>query len=611
MDRISRGVRRGAAQIAWDTTSWLIALVVAWVLRYDFQPDSGELGVVLGLACSMAVTQWMLGLVFALYRGRYRTGSLDEVGALTGIVAVVSMSFTAYVVLTQPAGIPRSLPLLGGILALLLMMTARITVRVGRIRFRGANAGSRTLIYGAGHAGEHLVRLMLSDPARLFHPVGLLDDAPSKRGQRLFGVKVLGGIDALETAAAEKGASTLVVAITRVTAAQLRELEERCRRVGLELRVVPRADELLTHGVQLGDLSHVTVEDLLGRAPIETDLEAISHFIRGKRVLITGAGGSIGSELARQVDQYEPEYLGLLDRDESGLQAVELSLNGRGLLQSESLILADIRDRDRMHEVMAAVAPDVIFHAAALKHLSLLEKFPEEAFKTNILGTAAVLEAARAHRVKTFVNISTDKAADPTSVLGTSKRVTERLASGAVNGEGTRYLSVRFGNVLGSRGSVLNTFRAQIDAGGPVTVTDPDVTRYFMTVKEAVQLVLQAATLGDHGFTYIFDMGEPMRIDDVARKLIDMSGKQVDVVYTGLRPGEKANEVLTASEEHPRSTGHPLITQVSVGAIPIKTVQQANPGPSQVVGMLRAWAMTAADGDVGVVESFAPAPERH
>ncbi|MCB0916769.1 MAG: polysaccharide biosynthesis protein, partial [Actinobacteria bacterium] len=307
------------------------------------------------------------------------------------------------------------------------------------------------------------------------------------------GVRVRGTICDLERLVATLDAQVLVVAIAEVNAAQLRDLDKRCRALGVHLRVIPSPVEIVKGTVHLSDVSEVTEEDLLGRRPVHTDEPEIARMLQGKRVLITGAGGSIGSELARQVNSYDPAYLGLLDRDESALHALHLSMFGKAMGDTDDLILADIRDQARLTEIMQRIRPDVVFHAAALKHLPMLEAAPSEAFKTNVLGTRNVLQAAYEAGVPLFVNISTDKAADPVSVLGHSKRTTERLTAGIVPPHSGRYLSVRFGNVLGSRGSVLTAFRSQISAGGPVTVTHPEVTRYFMTVKEAVHLVLQAA----------------------------------------------------------------------------------------------------------------------
>ena len=283
-----------------------------------------------------------------------------------------------------------------------------------------------------------------------------------------------------------------------------------------------------------------------------------------KRILVTGAGGSIGSELVRQIHRYRPAALYLLDRDESALHAVQLSLDGTGHLMSNSLILADIRDADRVNKIISETQPQIVFHAAALKHLPLLERHPEEAFKTNVRGTANMLQAALNNGVTKFVNISTDKAADPSSILGKSKLLTEQLAAGIPEDSARTFVSVRFGNVLGSRGSVIDTFRFQIEKGGPVTVTDESVTRFFMTIREAVHLVLQAAVIGNHGDTLILDMGQPIKISELARHMITRSGRTLEIEYTGLRPGEKMNEVLTAKGEYALPTSHELIMRTQV-----------------------------------------------
>jgi FlaA1/EpsC-like NDP-sugar epimerase len=319
----------------------------------------------------------------------------------------------------------------------------------------------------------------------------------------------------------------------------------------------------------------VTDADLLGRDVVETDLAAIADYLQDRRVLVTGAGGSIGAEICRRVKLFDPAELVMLDRDESALHSLQLDLDGRAMLDSRNLVVADIRDRDRMFEVFAEHRPQVVFHAAALKHLPLLEMHPAEAVKTNVLGTLNVLDAAGAVDVTHFVNISTDKAADPSSVLGFSKRVAEGLTAGAADRYPGAFLSVRFGNVLGSRGSVLTAFHAQIEAGGPITVTDPDVTRYFMTVSEAVQLVVQAGAVGRDGEALVLDMGEPVRIADVARQLAAQASRPIEIVYTGLRPGEKLHEVLLADGEVDERPAHPLISHVRVPRLHPSGVQRS------------------------------------
>jgi len=316
--------------------------------------------------------------------------------------------------------------------------------------------------------------------------------------------------------------------------------------------------------VELDKLRGFNVADLLGRRPVETDLSEIAEFVTGKAILVTGAGGSIGSELARQVRLLGPSRLVLLDRDESALHAVQLLLYGSGLLDSDDLVLCDIRDSAALERVFARHRPDVVFHAAALKHLPMLERYPEEGWKTNVIGSLNVLERAKQNGVRHFVNISTDKAADATSVLGQTKRLSERLTAWYAHETGLPFLSVRFGNVLGSRGSVLDAFRAQIARGGPVTVTHPEVTRFFMTIPEACELVLQAGAIGQPGDVLVLDMGEPIRIIDVASRLIDESSQNIEIEFTGLRQGEKLHEVLLSAAECGTPSRHPLITQVSV-----------------------------------------------
>ena len=560
-----------AVKALWDAFAWLVAVPVAELLRYDFNvPDDGlQKALALGVLC--AVSQLVVGYALSMYRGRYRFGSFDEVFGVAATVTIVMAVAVIFRLTLQSPGSARSVPLIAAGISLLIMYAGRFMLRAMRRNRAVRRDGEPTLIYGAGDSGEQLADQMLSSDDHRFVPVGYLDDNKNKKRLRIHSLRVLGTSEDLERVIARTQASIVVVAIAGIASRQLLQLDRRCRALRVSLRVIPSASEIVGGAVKLGDISHVTEEDLLGRRPIRTDEEGIHGFLEGKRILITGAGGSIGSEIARQVHKYSPASVFLLDRDESGLHATQLSIEGSALLDSDSLILADIRDAERMDQVMAEAHPDIVFHAAALKHLPLLQRFPQEAHLTNVLGTQNVLKAAQASGVTAFINISTDKAADPTSVLGTTKLMTERLTA-SMKPQPTpfgpsRFLSVRFGNVLGSRGSVLTTFRYQIEKGGPVTVTHPDATRYFMTIPEACHLVLQAALIGDHGEVLILDMGEPVRIDDVARQMIAQSGRNIEIVYTGLRPGEKLDEVLTSEDEvaHPRQ--HPLIRHTQ--AVPL------------------------------------------
>jgi FlaA1/EpsC-like NDP-sugar epimerase len=382
---------------------------------------------------------------------------------------------------------------------------------------------------------------------------------------------MLGDRKAIPRAAQRSGATALIIAVPEAGGDMVRQLSDLALDADLDLKILPPLEELLDGVVGLGDVRAVTEVDLLGRHEIDTDIDAIAGYLTGKRVLVTGAGGSIGSELCRQISRFAPAQLAMLDRDESALHGVQLAIEGRAMLDSRNLIVADIRDEVRLRQVFEEHQPEVVFHAAALKHLPLLEMHPREAFKTNVIGTQLLLDVSRDYNIVRFINISTDKAADPVSVLGYSKRIAERLTAAASRGEGT-CLSVRFGNVLGSRGSVLTAFRAQVEAGGPITVTHPDVTRYFMTVEEAVQLVIQAGAVGRDGEALVLDMGEPVRIDDVARRLAAQAQRPIDVVYTGLRPGEKLHEALFGADERGESPGHPRITHVCVPPLVPETV---------------------------------------
>jgi dTDP-glucose 4,6-dehydratase len=566
---------------------------LAVALRYDFNPPAGTLEAAVALGVGLAALQLLIGFTFSLYRGRYVVGSFDEVLGVVLTTSAVGVVGSIVLVLWQPAALPRTAPVIATGLAAASMLGARFLWRGAQRQSALNRSGSRTLIYGAGDAGSQIVDLMLADRGGQFQPVGFIDDDPRKQHLRRSGVRVLGTVADLEPLVRRDGIQTLLVAIAGISASRLLDLDRRCKPLGVTVRIIPTASEIAGGAVKLGDISDVTEEDLMGRHPIETDERSITDFIAGKRILVTGAGGSIGSELSRQLARYNPAQLILLDRDESVLHAVQLTLDGSGTLTSEDLILADIRDRERIHSIMESCKPDIVFHAAALKHLPLLERFPEEALKTNVLGTRNVLEAAHSSDVRVFVNISTDKAADPTSVLGYSKLITERLTASMPADVDQKYVSVRFGNVLGSRGSVLHTFRYQIAQGGPVTVTHEDVTRYFMTVGEAVHLVLQASVLGRHGETLILDMGTPVKIADVARYMIDRSGRDIDIVFTGMRPGEKLHEVLVAGTESPNRPFHPLISHAVVA--PLEAASFPNSFSGNAHDWLTTWAVKPAN----------------
>jgi len=574
-------------RIGADAMAWTGGLIGAMVLRYDF--DTGRINWLdFGLVAAAAVVaQVVAGLSTGLYLGRWRLGSFDEVSALARTVAGVSAALFLAELRLSDRFVPLSVIIGGAVIAFVLMGAARYVIRSydeERRRPTGPNV-HRLLVFGAGDAGAQIVASLLRDPGSPYLPVALLDDDPTKRHLCIMGVPVMGDRTRMAEAAAEHQADTLLVALPSAPGRLIRELSDLAREAGLDVKVLPGVGELVGGHVAVGDIRTPTFEDLLGRKPVDTDLASIAHYFRGKRVLVTGAGGSIGSELCRQIARFEPANLIMVDRDESALHAVQLSIEGRALLDSPDLVLLDLRDREGMKRLLLQRRPEVIFHAAALKHLPLLERFPGEAVQSNVWLTADLLAAAAEIGVQKFVNISTDKAADPISVLGYSKRIAERLTAYFAARVTGSFVSVRFGNVLGSRGSVLHAFRAQIDAGGPVTVTDPGVSRFFMTIQEAVELVIQAAVSGDAqdsagsvGEALVLDMGEPMLLDDVARRLIAESGRDIEVVYTGLRPGEKLHEDLFGQEEHVVRRVHPLISHVPVPPLDPQTVKVLDPG---------------------------------
>lgn len=566
-------VQRRMLQAGWDALSWIVAVPAALLLRYDFSVSARLILIAFLVGVGAATLHLATGAIFHFYQGRYVVGSFDEVFGIVITTIFVGGMGTLALLILPGTNFPRSTFVIASGIAAASMLGARFVWRGASQQKALHREGKRTLIYGAGDAGSQIAQLMLNDTNHSYQPIGFIDDDPKKHHLRRSGIRVLGNQNDLETICKTHFVDTVLIAIAGVSASQLLELDMRLQPLGVQVTIIPTASEIVGGSIRLGDISDVTEEDLMGRRTVKIDEKEIGNFITGKRVLITGAGGSIGSELARQISRYRPSDLFLLDRDESALHAVQLSLDGSGHLLSPSLLLVDIRDRERIEDIFKMVCPDVVFHAAALKHLTLLERFPSEAFKTNILGTANVLSAAQATKVQKFINISTDKAANPSSVLGRSKRYTEQITSWYSESDAkSTYCSVRFGNVLGSRGSVIDTFRFQISKGGPVTVTDPEVSRYFMTIREAVHLVLQAAVLGQSGTTLILEMGSPIKIVDLATHMIKRSGREIDVVYTGLRPGEKVHEELFDSNEKSVPTGHPLIRAAFVQGLELKDV---------------------------------------
>ncbi|WP_022869736.1 polysaccharide biosynthesis protein [Yaniella halotolerans] len=551
-----------------------MAIFGASLIYYDFVVTPFEALVLVLLALVASAAQLLFGWGFFLYRKRFSVGSFDEVRALlkagtaTGLTLFATGLITGY-----SLDHPVAVGLIVAPVAVVLMFGLRFAERLRALsRSVPDKQVVRTLVIGAGEAGTNLIRQMVTTPGTKYWPVGLVDDAPEKSNVQVYHAKVMGKLTQLPQLINQTGVEVLVVAVASPSKEMLGEVQRIADEFDLQLKIIPPLDELLERGIRSADLRDLSIYDLLGRAPVETNVEEIAGYLTGARVLVTGAGGSIGSVLCQQISRFHPAELIMLDRDETGLQHAQLTVNGNGLLSTKETVLADIRDAQALREVFEAYRPEVVFHAAALKHLPMLERYPEEGWKTNVLGTLNVLEASESVQVERFVNISTDKAANPTSQLGYSKQAAEQLTSWMDQQSDGRYLSVRFGNVIGSRGSMLPTFTNLIEQGGPLTVTHPNVTRYFMTIPEACQLVLQAGGIGNPGEVLILDMGEPVRILDVAKRMISLSGKDIDIVFTGLRQGEKLHEELTSDHENAMPSAHPLISRTEVAPLSITEI---------------------------------------
>jgi len=562
-------------QFILDILAWVLAVTIALVMRSYLQaaPDISKIvkDSLIRVLPTVSVVQALTGYIVGIYRRRWRYGSFDEVKGL--ILSALITTIVLWVIRffdTSVDAFPRSAIIAGGILGLFFTAASRYSWRLTREQLRRPSAQNSTklIIYGAGEGGIQIVNTMLRNPNSQYLPVAFLDDNPKTHRLRISGVPVLGGRNEIAKVSQRTGASTLLIAIPSADSTVVNEIVEIARESKLNVKILPVVQSLDERQVGAEDIRDLTDEDLLGRRRVKINLDEISDYLVNRRVLVTGAGGSIGSELCRQLVRFNPSEIIMLDRDESALHEVQLSIYGRALLDTPQTVLADLRDERAINEVFDSRKPQVVFHAAALKHLPLLERYPNEAYQTNVLGTATVLNAAQRTGVEVFVNISTDKAANPISVLGFSKKIAERLTADLASRTNQgKYISVRFGNVLGSRGSVLMSFRDQIAKGGPVTVTHRGVTRYFMTTSEAVQLVVQAGAIGQTGEVLVLDMGKPVSIHDVAEQLVKNSGKPINIEVVGLRVGEKIHEELFADGETDERPRHPLISHVAAKPI--------------------------------------------
>ncbi len=558
---------------------WVFAYGAAFMLRFDgavpsdyYRPGLYALAALLALRSSVF---WFSGL----FHGMLRYAGVPEVASIVRATAVSTVVLVGLGVLFPGLRVPRSIYAGDWVLAILAASSLRLAVRMARER-RPMTLRSDVrpaLLVGAGDAGEMFLRDLERDASAKFTVVGVLDDDPVKRGSFVRRIRVIGPPDemTLRRASEDLDARLAVLAMPSAPGSRMREIVSACTRLGIETKTVPSLHQIVNDEVRVSMLRDVAIEDLLRREPVHLDDASLASLLRGKRLLISGAAGSIGSELVRQAARYEPACLGILDHNENGIFHLERQLRAQFPRLSLSPLIGDIKDQRRVANAFRSVRPHVVLHAAAHKHVPLMEANPAEAIKNNVFGTRVVADLAKAYGTDTFVMISTDKAVNPTSIMGTSKRIAEMYVQSLSGSARTKFVAVRFGNVLGSEGSVVPLFREQIAAGGPVCVTHPEMRRYFMTIPEAAQLVLQAGALAKGGEIFVLDMGDPVKIVDLARDMIRMSGLEPDVdvpiVFTGMRPGEKLFEELLHASEGYQKTVH---SKIMVGRIRQVTAQE-------------------------------------
>lgn len=572
-----------------DILVWLIATPLAFFTRYDWSftdtESPGLLRIVictLGLLLLKAVT----AQIFDLYRQSWSRFTFRDTDNLLKSMALAVFIGSIVLFWFGPRfDVARSIAVLDGLYSVFLMLGLRALARYRREAYTGANSSGNSqmvLIIGAGEAGSLLAREMLRHPETGLRPVGFLDDNRKKVGSRIATVPVLGTTEDINKVVQQHKVDEVLIALPSSDGKVVREIVGRIEgaSAGLKYRIMPGVYELISGQVGINRIREVQIEDLLRRPPVSLDSAAISSYITGKVVMITGAGGSIGSELVRQICRFGPKELILFGRGENSIYTLERELHRDWPDIPYHSVIAEVQHIVRLDQVFRKFKPEVIFHAAAHKHVPLMELNPEEAVFNNIIGSRNLVQLALKYNVSHFVNVSTDKAVNPTSVMGASKRMVERIVQrAALQARGKqKFVSVRFGNVLGSRGSVIPVFKQQILAGGPVTVTHPDMTRYFMTIPEASQLVMQAAGHGENGEIYILDMGEPVRIVDLAKDLIKLSGFEAEtdiaIVYSGIRPGEKLYEELMTDEEKGRATAHEKIFVAKPSLLEVEALER-------------------------------------
>ena len=579
----------------------VLMIPVAWYLAYWLRFNLGtipenSLQVATLMLPVVVLCQSFSYFVFGLYRGIWRFASLYDFIRIGKSVYVGALIATLLIfAITGMQHVPRSVIPLYMILLFVFLGGNRALYRSFKDQRMRTGGGKRVLIIGAGESAQMLARDMLQHARGEYLPVGMIDDNPDKLNREIHGIKVLGGFDDIPDVALRQSIDLIVIAIPSLSSTRMQKLVSICESAGTDFKTLPKLEDMISGQVTVNAIQEVSIEDLLGREKVELDRAMMQAGLSGKVILVTGGGGSIGTELCRQVAGFAPDALIVFERSEFNLYRIQTELENRYPQLNLVTILGDVCDRQVAENVMQRYRPDMVFHAAAYKHVPILQAHPAEAVKNNITGTRIAAEAASRFDCNKFVFISTDKAVNPTNILGATKRAGEIYCEGMNTVSSTRYITVRFGNVLGSDGSVVPLFREQIRAGGPLTVTHPDMTRYFMTIRESCQLILQASVVEQEGGIYVLDMGDPVRIDYLAEQMIRLSGKEpgkdVEIQYVGLRPGEKLYEELFYEDEAKETTANDKVFRARHASADWRMVRQ-------VVTRLEQSLDTGGDGDI-------------
>lgn len=544
------------------------SVYVSYLLRFEFDVEprfTRTFGYIIPLYVFSTIP-WLF--YFKIYRRIWRYASVGDMlsvlkGSVAGAITVFILHNALQYLFDHHVVVPRSIHLMSMITIFFSIGGSRLGWRLLKDNYTPLKSHhKRALVIGAGETGLAVVRELKHSDTE-YYPVAFIDDSPDKKNYEVMGVPVVGSRDEIMNAVARFDIDIIIIAIPSASRKTISELIHICKKTNCQIKIIPRMNDLISGKVSISTIRDVNLEDLLGREPVKIDLDEIASYLTDRTVLITGAGGSIGSEISRQVSTIAPKQLIILDHSENNIYDIEIELKSINPNLPLVPIIADIKNKDRLIEIFNTYRPDVVFHAAAHKHVPLMENNPVEAVHNNVFGTLNLAECSHQFGVSKFVLISTDKAVNPTSVMGTTKRIAEMIIQSFNGRSETSFAAVRFGNVLGSRGSVVPLFKSQIEKGGPVTVTHPEMYRYFMTIPEAVQLVIQAGALARGGEIFILDMGKPVKIADLAHDLIRLSGlqpgKDIKIIYTGLRPGEKLFEELFTKEEGTVATKHDRI----------------------------------------------------